>query len=62
MAEVAASPAPSQGGQLVFIPALGSLGDVWPYVALARRLRKMGFRVRLGTHLRYKDVTDMKGI
>jgi UDP:flavonoid glycosyltransferase YjiC (YdhE family) len=47
--------------KLVFIPAIGSLGDVYPYMALALRLVKLGVRVRLGTHLRYKEIASRPG-
>lgn len=56
-----ASASPTETPKVIFIPALGSLGDVLPYYSLAKRLRKMGYRVKMGTHLRYKDVVDEKG-
>lgn len=55
-----ASDAPKQGKK-IFIPALGSLGDLLPYLALAKRLQKLGFQIKLGSHLRYKETATVNG-
>lgn len=39
----------------IFIPAIGSLGDVQPYLILAKELKKRGYIVWLGVHERFKD-------
>lgn len=61
MAEPETKSASMEPSKLVFIPAIGSLGDVYPYMALALRLVKLGVRVRLGTHLRYKEIASRPG-
>lgn len=37
----------------VFIPAIGTLGDVLPFAALAERLAKEGVRVLFAAHRRH---------
>jgi sterol 3beta-glucosyltransferase len=34
---------------------IGSRGDVQPYIALCKELKKDGHRVRIATHIEYKD-------
>lgn len=44
----------------IVIQVVGSRGDVQPFVALGKELKKHGHRVRLATHLPFKkDVNDM---
>lgn len=46
----------------VFIPAIGSIGDVLPYVALGKELKKKGYEVRIGAHERWRKLIEDHGI
>jgi UDP:flavonoid glycosyltransferase YjiC (YdhE family) len=41
---------------IIFIPAIGTLGDVLPFLALAERLAKRGHLVRFAMHQRHKHL------
>jgi hypothetical protein len=45
----------------IFIPAIGSLGDVKPYLILADKLRKQGHFVWLGVHKRFEHTAKAAG-
>ncbi|CAF3550930.1 unnamed protein product [Rotaria socialis] len=45
----------NKSGKRIFIPAIGSLGDVKPYLILAKELKKQGHIVWLGVHQRFED-------
>ncbi|CAF1454389.1 unnamed protein product [Adineta steineri] len=51
-----------QIGKRIFIPAIGSLGDVKPYLILAKELKKQGYIVWLGVHKRFMDEVQNNGI
>ena len=38
----------------IFIPTIGTLGDVKPFLILACELKKRGYDVRLGVHKRFQ--------
>ena len=42
----------------IVIHIVGSRGDVQPFLALGRSLKKHGHRVRLATHLAFKDLVQ----
>ena len=44
-----------ESGKRIFIPAIGSLGDVKPYLTLAKELKKQGYVVWLGVHKRFEQ-------
>ena len=46
----------------IFIPAIGSLGDVKPYLILAKELKKRGHIVWLGVHKRFEEQVKAAGI
>ena len=45
----------------IFIPAIGSLGDVKPYLVLAKELKKQGYIVWLGVHKRFEQEVKQNG-
>jgi sterol 3beta-glucosyltransferase len=45
----------------IFIPAIGSLGDVKPYLILAKELKKRGHVVWLGVHKRFEEQVKADG-
>lgn len=45
----------------IFIPAIGSLGDVRPYLILAKELKKRGYIVWLGVHQRFQGQVTAEG-
>lgn len=45
----------------IFIPAIGSLGDVKPYLILAKELKKRGYIVWLGVHQRFQRLVEAEG-
>lgn len=45
----------------IFIPTIGTLGDVKPFLILAERLQKRGHIVRLGVHKRFQDLVQAAG-
>jgi len=45
----------------IFIPAIGSLGDVKPYLTLAKELKKKGHLVWLGVHQRFEEQIKAEG-
>lgn len=51
---------------IALLPLLGliprKLGDVQPYIALGRRLREDGHRVRIATHGTFKDFVFENGL
>ncbi|CAF2783555.1 unnamed protein product [Rotaria sp. Silwood2] len=49
-------------GKRIFIPAIGSLGDVKPYLILAKELKKQGHIVWLGVHKRFEEQIKEDGI
>ena len=46
----------------ITVYALGSQGDVRPYIALAIGLRRAGFRVRVATHEEFLPLIEGRGI
>lgn len=48
-------------GKRIFIPAIGSLGDVKPYLILAKELKKRGHIVWLGVHKRFEQQITTAG-
>ncbi|CAF1060799.1 unnamed protein product [Adineta ricciae] len=51
-----------ESGKRIFIPAIGSLGDVKPYLTLAKELKKQGYVVWLGVHKRFEQQIRDNGI
>ncbi len=47
---------------LVTVIAIGSRGDVQPYIALAAGLRAAGYEVRVATHDQFADLLEDRGI
>lgn len=45
----------------IFIPTIGSLGDVKPYLTLAKELKKQGHHVWLGVHSRFTEQINAAG-
>ncbi|UJR10857.1 hypothetical protein I4U23_015045 [Adineta vaga] len=52
----------NQLGKRIFIPAIGSFGDVKPYLILAKELKKQGYIVWLGVHKRFEQQVKDNGI
>ena len=53
-----------RGGQKatrIFIPTIGTLGDVKPFLILAKELQKLGYTVCLGVHKRFQDMVRTAG-
>ena len=48
-------------GKTIFIPTIGTLGDVKPFLILAKQLQKRGHTVRLGVHKRFQDIVKAAG-
>jgi len=48
-------------GKKIFIPAIGSLGDLKPYLILAKELKKQGHTVWLGVHQRFEEEVKNNG-
>lgn len=46
----------------IFIPTIGSLGDVKPYLTLAKELQKQGHHVWLGVHPRFVGQINKEGV
>ncbi|KAF9893344.1 hypothetical protein FE257_011776 [Aspergillus nanangensis] len=46
----------------IVIQVVGSRGDVQPFVALGKELKKRGHRVRLATHLAFRDYVHDQGL
>ncbi|KAJ9231410.1 CAZyme family GT1 [Paecilomyces variotii] len=46
----------------IVIQVVGSRGDIQPFVALGKELRKHGHRVRLATHLTFRDDIKKEGL
>ena len=46
----------------IVIHVVGSRGDVQPFVALGKELKKHGHRVRLATHAAFKDFVNENGL
>lgn len=46
----------------VYIPAIGSLGDILPFVALGVKLLERGYEVRIGTATKYEMLVRGHGI
>ncbi|CAF1315719.1 unnamed protein product [Rotaria sordida] len=46
----------------IFIPTIGTLGDVKPFIILAQALKKRGHTVWLGVHKRFQDVAKAADI
>jgi UDP:flavonoid glycosyltransferase YjiC (YdhE family) len=45
----------------IFIPTIGTLGDVIPFWMLAKELKKRGHTVWLGVHKRFQDQIEADG-
>lgn len=45
----------------IFIPAIGTLGDIQPYLILAKELKKQGYIVWLGVHQQYQGYVENNG-
>ena len=41
---------------------VGTRGDVQPFLAVARELRRYGHRVRLATHAPYREFVEQHGV
>ena len=52
----------NESGKRIFIPAIGSLGDVKPYLTLAKELKKQGYIVWLGVHKRFEQQIKDNGM
>ena len=50
-----------ESGKRIFIPAIGSLGDVKPYLILAKELKKQGHAVWLGVPKRFEQQVKDNG-
>ncbi|UJR28650.1 hypothetical protein I4U23_009882 [Adineta vaga] len=46
----------------IFIPTIGTLGDVKPFLILAQELKKRGYLVRMAVHKRFQDIVTAAGI
>ncbi|BCR87280.1 putative UDP-glucose,sterol transferase [Aspergillus chevalieri] len=46
----------------IVIHVVGSRGDVQPFIALGKELKRHGHRVRLATHLDFKDFVNENGL
>lgn len=46
----------------IVIQVIGSRGDIQPFVALGKELKKHGHRVRLATHLAFRDFVNEGGL
>ncbi|KAL1849446.1 hypothetical protein Plec18170_007352 [Paecilomyces lecythidis] len=62
-----ATPTPDEGDQFplrlnIVIQVVGSRGDIQPFVALGKELRKHGHRVRLATHLTFRKDVKNEGL
>lgn len=44
------------------VQVVGTRGDVQPFLAVARALRRHGHRVRLATHAVYRDFVEQHGV
>ena len=44
------------------VQVVGTRGDVQPFLAIARRLRRYGHRVRLATHSIYREFVEDGGV
>lgn len=51
-----------KGPMKIFIATYGSRGDVQPYVALGKGLKKAGHRVTLATSIRFQDFVEGQGL
>ncbi|CAF3682199.1 unnamed protein product [Rotaria sp. Silwood1] len=51
----------SMSEKRIFIPAIGSLGDVKPFLILAQQLKKKGHIVWLGVHKRFQEKAKAAG-
>jgi rhamnosyltransferase subunit B len=49
-------------GKRILLTTFGSLGDLHPYIALARGLRAHGARPTIGTSAFYRDLVESRGI
>ena len=45
----------------IFIPTIGTLGDVKPYLVLAQELKKRGHSVCVGVHKRFQAMVESLG-
>lgn len=52
----------STGSKKIFIPTIGTLGDVKPFLILAKELQKRGYIVWLGVHKRFQDMVKAAGM
>lgn len=52
----------SKNSKKIFIPAVGSLGDVKPFIVLAQELKNRGHIVWLGVHKQYEEKVKAAGI
>ncbi|GAD99173.1 UDP-glucose,sterol transferase, putative [Paecilomyces variotii No. 5] len=62
-----ATPTPGEGDQFplrlnIVIQVVGSRGDIQPFVALGKELRKHGHRIRLATHLTFRSDVKNEGL
>lgn len=46
----------------IVIQVVGSRGDVQPFLAIGKRLRSHGHRVRLATHLSFREAAEKEGL
>ncbi|KAL2814363.1 hypothetical protein BDW59DRAFT_177966 [Aspergillus cavernicola] len=46
----------------IVIQVVGSRGDIQPFLAIGKRLRSHGHRVRLATHLSFREVAEEEGL
>ncbi|CAF1537982.1 unnamed protein product [Rotaria magnacalcarata] len=52
----------TKANRKIFIPAIGTLGDVKPFLILAEQLKQRGHTVCLGTHKRFENSVKAAGI
>lgn len=51
----------SKAHKKIFIPAIGTFGDVKPFLILAEKLKERGHTVCLGTHKRFENSVKAAG-
>lgn len=50
-----------EGNKKIFMPTIGTLGDVMPFLILAKELQKRGHIVCMGVHQRFQDMVKAAG-
>ena len=49
------------GSKRIFIPTIGTWGDVLPFLILAKRLKERGHHVLMGVHKRFQHSIEQNG-